>query len=819
MPRSRVGMNLRAINYGAGSLELAFLDYIKNGTEWLVTGGKSNTVTIDIPTSTVTWTAHGLSNGCAVSFTTTGTLPTGIDAASVDGVFNTRFYVVGATVNTFQVAYTSGGAAIIFGGSQSGIHSVFCSIPWNLQRDANGWPTSTTLANGAGTWTQLQMYFHSYGSNLLDGSPPWPQGNYVLLYNGSGPVILTDDAGVGTSGGTASDGRTRVIYNVTGNSLITLKLTGVASNISVVSSPASTAGGTVGAEEAALLAGEKITSIFKTKWGVFDTFRFMDWQYTLFSSIQDWASRTPANYCSWALSPDTGAYESGPNSGWQPGGTANFGVPYETIIALCNETNTNCWINIPFMASDAYITSMANLFFNTLNSNLKVYLEFGNEFFNPHWAFWIQNFMTTQVTATGVGSIQNWGILRMVQAADIWAGVYGVGNPRLVRLIMGQGSNSAPPNGGFNGGLLDNALPGVSGAPSTHVDGFSCNHYFPAATFIFPFAWSADADPSAKLLQELSTGGILPVQSVFNGSISGTVLTVSSLDAGFGPKIAVGQTLTELLSDNTTGTAVSAGTVITSLGTGAGGVGTYNINNSQTVSSRRIAATPGNTTAGGPSSYTVTTGSGISAPQNGDVVCVVLNQGSNSGATIAIDSVSALKMRYADGTDGVFGSGPTTLAYTNATRDGPVSPAEWRGVAFGANPISGGSGFAKQMVDYFARDAAVATARGLKYVSYEGGLNWVPAAFTSNNTIATSITAWMDVAARDPRMQAIYSNFYSSIYQSTNLANHYFDTQPSIPANLWGLMQGTNQNTSTSPRYQALINFFIAGHKNLKGDF
>ena len=63
------------------------------------------------------------------------------------------------------------------------------------------------------------------------------------------------------------------------------------------------------------------------------------------------------------------------------------------------------------------------------------------------------------------------------------------------------------------------------------------------------------------------------------GSISGTVLTVSGSVTG---TFAVGQTLF--------GSGVQDGTVITALGTGSGGAGTYNINNSQTVGSTTISA-------------------------------------------------------------------------------------------------------------------------------------------------------------------------------------------------------------------------------------
>lgn len=51
-------------------------------------------------------------------FTTTGALPTGL-------VANTRYYVVNATANTFQLSTTINGTAINTTGTQSGTHTLF----------------------------------------------------------------------------------------------------------------------------------------------------------------------------------------------------------------------------------------------------------------------------------------------------------------------------------------------------------------------------------------------------------------------------------------------------------------------------------------------------------------------------------------------------------------------------------------------------------------------------------------------------------------------------------------------------------------------
>lgn len=66
----------------------------------------------------VSWNNHGLSAGTAVTFTTTGTLPTGLAAG-------TTYYVIasGLTTNAFSVSASPGGSAINTTGAGSGTHT------------------------------------------------------------------------------------------------------------------------------------------------------------------------------------------------------------------------------------------------------------------------------------------------------------------------------------------------------------------------------------------------------------------------------------------------------------------------------------------------------------------------------------------------------------------------------------------------------------------------------------------------------------------------------------------------------------------------
>lgn len=81
-----------------------------------------------------------------------------------------------------------------------------------------------------------------------------------------------------------------------------------------------------------------------------------------------------------------------------------------------------------------------------------------------------------------------------------------------------------------------------------------------------------------KIADALDIEGALA--SSFTGVIAGTVLTASAVTGAI--PLAVGQFIR--------GAGVSADTYITSLGTGTGGAGTYNINNSQTVSSEAMTS-------------------------------------------------------------------------------------------------------------------------------------------------------------------------------------------------------------------------------------
>jgi hypothetical protein len=63
--------------------------------------------------------------------------------------------------------------------------------------------------------------------------------------------------------------------------------------------------------------------------------------------------------------------------------TKRNGVPVEVMVSLANTLERDMWVNMPHYADDEYISSFANYVSAVLNQNLKTYIEYSNETWNP----------------------------------------------------------------------------------------------------------------------------------------------------------------------------------------------------------------------------------------------------------------------------------------------------------------------------------------------------------------------------------------------------------------------------------------------------
>lgn len=130
--------------------------------------------------------------------------------------------------------------------------------------------------------------------------------------------------------------------------------------------------------------------------------------------------------------------------------------------------------------------------------------------------------------------------------------------------------------GGDISTLTLSQLQAITGTLTIVVDGYS------RTNGAVNLSGATSFSSAATLLQTALNTAPATIAS-FTGVIAATTLTVS---APSGSPIAVGQTVL--------GVGITAGTIITALGTGTGGAGTYIINNSQTVGSEAMTtqATP-----------------------------------------------------------------------------------------------------------------------------------------------------------------------------------------------------------------------------------
>jgi hypothetical protein len=144
-----------------------------------------------------------------------------------------------------------------------------------------------------------------------------------------------------------------------------------------------------------------------------------------------------------------------------------------------------------------------------------------------------------------------------------------------------------------------------------------------------------------------------PASAIFTASISGTTMTVTELFSG---TIAVGQQVF--------GVGVSQETVITALGTGTGGAGTYTVSESQTAASGRYNSAQINCVFTGSTSGTTLT---VSAVTSGTL---------HAGMTITNSSLSAKTVITALGT-GTGGAGTYTINNSQTVGSSTMYGLNW----------------------------------------------------------------------------------------------------------------------------------------------
>jgi len=119
------------------------------------------------------------------------------------------------------------------------------------------------------------------------------------------------------------------------------------------------------------------------------------------------------------------------------------GWPYEYTSAMSNILNADVWVNIPMMASNDYAGQLANFYKGTLNSNLKIYFEYGNENFNtlqavPYtYALQQANEMDSGIPSTDedMTKVAKFSIKRTAEISGLWDAAFGKDKERLTSVF------------------------------------------------------------------------------------------------------------------------------------------------------------------------------------------------------------------------------------------------------------------------------------------------------------------------------------------------------------------------------------------------
>lgn len=164
----------------------------------------------------------------------------------------------------------------------------------------------------------------------------------------------------------------------------------------------------------------------------FSTIRIMDTVWTNASEEVSWSARQK---------PTDGPF----------GEKKNRGVAWEYCIELANTTKADLWINIPHMADENYIRSLAKLIKGQLDPDLNVYVEYSNEMWNwlfpqSHWALETAN-KEPYLSMLSFDGETNPGYLhfrlvgeKIKECSDIFGEVFGKDqiNKRIRPVLCGQ---------------------------------------------------------------------------------------------------------------------------------------------------------------------------------------------------------------------------------------------------------------------------------------------------------------------------------------------------------------------------------------------
>ncbi|MGA2173574.1 MAG: chitobiase/beta-hexosaminidase C-terminal domain-containing protein [Verrucomicrobiota bacterium] len=217
--------------------------------------------------------------------------------------------------------------------------------------DTNGWPTQVPFAaNGT---PQLVLTIITALNEA---------GTYDFIYEGTGTLGVYVSPGQGGGYLTATGGVQSISFDATStNSQVMVEIYSSASNDYLRNFHI------VLTNFLATYETQPFHPLFLQRLQPFRCVRFVWWSEAPYSTLVSWTNRTTPSYYTQAT------YDTQ---------TKPDGVALEYMVQLCNTLQENAWICIPAAADDDYVQRAAQLFYNSLSPNLRVYVEYANETWN-----------------------------------------------------------------------------------------------------------------------------------------------------------------------------------------------------------------------------------------------------------------------------------------------------------------------------------------------------------------------------------------------------------------------------------------------------
>ena len=157
----------------------------------------------------------------------------------------------------------------------------------------------------------------------------------------------------------------------------------------------------------------------------FQVIRFMNMSGMTRNPVETWANRNMMAKASWG------------------GNYGSRGAPVEVMVALANTIKADPWFSMPYKANDDYIQKFAEYVKANLNPNLKAYIEYSNEVWNPifiHHDYAIEQGLKAELDKNKSPAGYKWYSRRSVEVFKIWEKAFG-GHQQLIRVMGSWASN------------------------------------------------------------------------------------------------------------------------------------------------------------------------------------------------------------------------------------------------------------------------------------------------------------------------------------------------------------------------------------------